>query len=177
MRWLGAAWVFAAACASPPPEEPVNIVEPAPPEELPVSDDDVCTVHCERAETCGVFRDACEKDCPGRGRPINKMRADFVYYLMLCLEGASCSALKEGTAWKRCHEAIIKTLPVSKPLRKFCFESSRRAAVCGKRDDADQIACLTQFRFNNDTALEHALDCLDKPCAEVPGCMSQALIR
>lgn len=177
MRWWTAALIPLGCASPPPPDEPAEQPAPPPRQEIPVSDDEVCTVHCERAEKCGVFRDTCEADCPGRGRPIHKMRADFVYHLMLCLEGASCSALSEGNAWERCHEAIVKTLPVSKPLRKFCFESSRRAAQCGRREEADQIACLTRFRFNNDVALERALACMDESCAKIPGCMAEELIR
>ena len=163
------------ACSAPP--EPVPKATPVQRDSLPVTADDICTIHCERAETCGVFRDACERDCPARGRPIDKMRADFVGGMMLCLEGASCAALKEGAAWGGCHSAIVKTLPVTPTLRKFCFQSARRAAQCERAEEADQIACLTQFRYNNDAALTDAMKCIERTCAEVPGCMGAALTR
>jgi hypothetical protein len=164
------------ACGSAPPPPKKEAPKPAT-GGLPVTADDVCTVHCDRAEKCGVHRDACERDCPGRGRPIAKMRADFVGRLMLCLEGAACASLTEGTAWRGCHEAIVKTLPVTKPLRKFCFESARRAARCGRGDEADQMACLTEFRYSSDAALEAARQCMDQPCDDVPACMTATLTR
>jgi hypothetical protein len=173
--WLIACLFHLGCAAAPPPEEKD---EPPPPQPgLPVDSDDLCTVHCERAEKCGVFRDACERDCPARGRAIGKMRRDYVGNLMLCLEGASCNGLKEGTAWDGCHTALVKGLPVSDTLRRFCFESSRRAAQCKRADDVDQIACLLRFRLNNDTALEQARTCFAKPCGDVPGCMAKALMR
>lgn len=174
MRWWATALFVLVGCASAPPPDKKG--EP-PAADSPIQADDLCTVHCERAEVCGVHRDACERDCPARGRSVDKMRFDFVGRMMLCLDGASCTSLQEGTAWKGCHDGMLKTLPVTDGLRRFCFESSRRAARCGRAADADQSACLTKFRYQRDEALTAALTCLDKPCAQVPTCMARELTR
>lgn len=171
------AFVCIVACSATPPPPPPEKDEEPPRETLPVDSTDLCAIHCDRAEKCGIHRDACERDCPARGRSIAKMRGDFIGNMMLCLEGAACTGLQEGTAWDGCHSALVKTLPVSDSLRRFCFESSRRAARCERADDADQIDCLTRFRFHNDTALEEARKCFTKPCADVPACMAAALSR
>lgn len=174
MRSKTAALALLFGCASaPPPEKPRE--EPAA--KSPIGSDDLCTVHCERAEVCGVHRDACERDCPARGRSVDKMRFDFVGRMLLCLDGASCAALKEGSAWRGCHEGMLKTLPVTDALRRFCFASSRRAARCGRAADADQSACLTKFRYQSDEALTASLTCLEKACDEVPACMARELTR
>ncbi len=173
MRPWPTAWLLLVSCASTP-----SATEPSPrtvPRRAAIGADELCQVHCDRAETCGVHRDACERDCPARGRGVEKMRSDFVRLMLLCLEGAACNGLKERTAWEGCHSALVKTLPVSDALRRFCFESSRRAARCGRGDEADQTECLTRFRFANETALAQATACIDKSCALVPRCMAQAL--
>lgn len=177
--FLGVYWfgLLGLACggAAPPNAEPEP--SPAATPSSPVAADELCTVHCDRAEVCGVHRDACERDCPARGRPVSNMRHDFIGHMLLCLDGASCSSLQEGAAWKGCHEGVVKTLPVTESLRRFCFESSRRAARCGRGADADQAACLSDLRYQRDESLDAARRCFELPCAKVPGCMAAALTR
>jgi hypothetical protein len=140
-----------------------------------MSSEDLCGIHCDRAVTCGVVAEACSADCPARGRDLTGMRDDYLGQLALCLEGASCSAISQRTAFGACHEFVVGSLPVTPPLRRFCFEGSRRAARCDRAGDADQSDCLSRFRYLGENALTAAGSCLAASCDEVPRCMQQYL--
>ena len=156
-----------------PPQEPE-----APPREpsTPDTGDEgaaaiVCDAFCTRARDCGG--EGC--DCPAHGRRLGLLKRSYLGQLALCLDGVACAAVQSGQAWAGCHDFVVKTIPSSDALRDFCFASSRRAADCGRGEDADQSACLIEYRHITDEALAQATRCLERSCAEAPACAAQWL--
>jgi hypothetical protein len=104
------------------------------------------------------------------------MRDEYLGQMLLCLEGASCTSISQRTAFRACHDFVVTGLSVTKPLRHFCFEGSRRAARCNRAGDADQSDCLSRFRYVRDDALASAAECMKAPCEAVPQCMKERLV-
>ncbi len=132
----------------------------------------LCAAFCDRARDCGQ---ASCGDCPAKGRRLEHLRPEYLWRLLMCVDGVSCHALTSATAWSACHDYALGALQPSRLLRRFCFDSARRAARCGRAADADQSACLVDFRHVGDEALALAIDCLAERCEQVPGCLSQKL--
>jgi hypothetical protein len=93
----------------------------------------------------------------------------------MCVDGVACDALLSHNAWNACHDFALGAIQPGPLLRRFCFDSARRAARCGRADDADQSACLVSFRHVSDQALEQGLGCLEGDCAKVPDCLARTL--
>jgi hypothetical protein len=170
--------VVIAGCTGATGSESPRAAEPAAPTpSTPDTGDDgaaaiVCEAFCTRSRDCGGG-ESCA--CPAEGRRLGLLRRSYLGQLSLCLDGVACSAVQNGQAWTGCHDFVVKTIDASRALRDFCFESSRRAAKCGRGKDADQSACLVEYRYLTDEALLQATRCLERPCAEAPGCAAQWL--
>jgi len=167
----------AAACGASSDPAATSAADPggAPAEENKPSAERLCTAHCDRQQACGL---APESDCVTRCAPGQAdnphIRVDFAWHLLGCLDAIECPFVVEGRAFQVCHEATTRRLEITKPLRQFCFQSARKAAQCGRRDDANQGDCLDRYRYLKDEALTAGLACLAKPCAEVPGCFGSS---
>jgi hypothetical protein len=150
--------------------------ETKPDKELPnrpvkkPSANQLCTARCEREAACHMPGEGCMRECLGWQRSITNMRGDLMWRMLTCLDSIDCVLVEQGTAWQQCFEQMRAIVPLTPALRRFCFESARRAAVCGKRNEADQTSCRDQFRHLDDAVLEQGTACLAKPCAEVTRC-------
>jgi hypothetical protein len=131
----------------------------------------VCEAYCSRVGECG--RQGCA--CPAIGRRLGLLKRGYLGMLALCLDGVACSAIEGERAWGGCHDFVVNGIEPTRPLRTFCFESSRRAARCGRAEEADQSACLVAYRHISDEAVEQAIACLARDCPEVPGCVAEWL--
>ena len=173
LAYLGAALLGCGATGPAPsdntrPAPSAHTLEPVE----PVSSDGLCTAWCDRLLTCRGGKSCA---CQAEGRDLSSLTRGYIARLTLCFDGVPCSSLDKGTAWSACHKTVLRMRPITRELRKFCFSSARRAAECGRRDEADQSACIGSFRHIADHGIAAAQACVDRPCGEVPGCVAQAL--
>jgi hypothetical protein len=134
----------------------------------------LCQARCEREAACQVPEHGCMRECLGWQRTTEHVRGDLLWRLLTCLDSIECPFVEQGDAWQQCFDSTRALVPLTPALRRFCFESARRAAVCGRRSEADQSGCRDQFRHLEDAALERAIACLKRPCAEVPVCFQRS---
>jgi hypothetical protein len=160
---------FLVACNGEP--EPTR---PAAPHRAPPDTAGLCQAVCDREAACGR-PGPCPERCRAEAPDTAKLKPDYLWRLLSCLDDVECTYVVGGTAFRWCDEALGRTLPTTTALRRFCFESSRRAAACGRAADADQGECLNRFRTVDDPALERAIACLTQPCASVPACLAKTL--
>jgi len=168
-----AMWLGAAACGGtrPPEADALPAASAARGPENKPSAVRLCTAFCDRSFACGLGPgEDCVRRCAARHRDNPHIRADFAWRLLTCLDAIDCPFVADGQAFRQCHEAMTRQLDITKALRHFCFQSARKAAQCGRRDDADQGECLDRYRYLEDSALQAGAACLAKPCAEVPAC-------
>jgi hypothetical protein len=150
-----------------------------PPDERAAPRDDnvpspkqLCTARCERRAACGDTASDCISRCVKNSPATGAIRSGLLWRMLGCIDGMECVFVKQGRAWDACFESGRASLPISKSLRRFCFESSSRAAKCGRSAEADQTACLTRFRHIRDEHLDAALECTKLACDQVPLCFS-----
>jgi hypothetical protein len=135
----------------------------------------LCTAYCDRLESCGMAPEStCVARCASEHRDNRHIRSDFAWHLLTCLDSIECPFVAQGRAVQMCHESTTGRLDLTPTLRRFCFQSARKATQCNRRDDADQSACLDRFRYLDEEALAAGLTCLAKPCAEVPACFGRS---
>lgn len=130
----------------------------------------LCQARCERAAACQVPDNGCMRECMGWQKTTEHIRGDLLWRQLTCLDSIECPFVQQGNAWQQCFEQMRNQIPLTDTLRKFCYESARRAATCGRRNEADQTGCRDQFRHLEDAVLEKGRECLKKSCAEVPVC-------
>ena len=166
---LGFTGCGGAEAADPAASE--RAARPAPGAAVP-SEAQLCAAFCDRARVCGQASCA---DCPAHERRLDHLRSEYLWRLLMCVDGVACDALLSHGAWNACHDYALTAIQPGPLLRRFCFDSARRAARCGRADDADQSACLVSFRHVSDEALQQGLACLAGDCNQVPGCLARTL--
>ncbi len=174
---VAAGWLGSAACGGAAPADHAVGArgDAAQASENKPSATRLCTAHCDRLESCGMGPGSdCVARC-AREQPDNRVvRSDFAWHLLSCLDAIECPFVAQGRAFQLCHESTTRRLELTPTLRRFCFQSARKASECGRGNDADQSACLDRFRYLEDEALAAGLACLAKPCAAVPACFSKS---
>ena len=133
-----------------------------------------CDALCARAEACGAPNASrCRSDCPSEATSdLAHVRPEYGWKLTACLDGTDCRSLLAGKAEPACEAYAREQLQPTPLLRSFCFDSSKRAAQC--HQPADQSDCLDRYRSLDDASLQAAQKCLERTCAEVPGCFAQS---
>jgi hypothetical protein len=172
---IGLGWLLT-ACAPDAPaaaEAPAKKPRPTRHEPKRPTTQVLCQAYCDLEASCGGDGSKCRRDCVARGRSSERLRGDFMWNMLSCVDSLDCGLLAGGDAWNACFAATAKALPMTEALRRFCFEASRGAARCGRRNEVDQTECRDRFRHLESKALDGARQCLDQPCAEVPGCFRQ----
>jgi hypothetical protein len=156
------------ACSSggePAPVEPKG----APPPDMAR----LCEAVCEREATCGR-PGPCPERCRREGPDAERLRADYLWRVLSCIDDVECQFVMGGNTFRYCDDVIGRQLSTTASLRRFCFESSHRAAVCGRGNDAEQGDCLQRFRAIDDNALDAGRACLAEGCDAVPACLARA---
>ncbi len=171
-------WLGSAACgggSAPPGSAPGPSGGGEPAGANKPSATRLCTAYCDRQQHCGLGTATdCVARCASEQGDNRHIRMDFAWHLLACLDALECPFVAPGRAFQICHESTTRRLALTPTLRRFCFESARKAAQCGRRDDADQSGCLDRFRYLEDEALAAGLACVKKPCAEVPACFGKS---
>jgi len=151
----------------------------------------LCAARCERRATCRNAESGgaesgssggsaesssdCMSRCVKNLPDTHAVRPGLLWRMLGCIDAMECVFVEQGRAWDACFESGRAGLPITKPLRRFCFESSRRAAKCGRAGEADQTACLTRFRHIRDEQLEAATECTRLACDQVSQCFGSKL--
>jgi hypothetical protein len=163
--WLGPlCLLLGAACSSATDEyQPITSTP-----------DDYCQRRCEKAHACTetINPAECRSACQSTLATEPKLRADFLGYVVGCVENSSCGK----TSIAKCASEAQALLSLSKYGQTFCAEYVAAGNQC---DDTGatypESACLGAAKTYDDSALKAANECLSQSCTDLGACLARAM--
>src|SRR6478609_1522127 len=136
--------------------------------------DDFCQRRCERAHACvqTINPAECRSSCQSALATEPKLRADFLGYVIGCVESNSC----EGSSTSKCKSEAVAQLSTTQYGQSFCAAYVAAGNQC---DDSGatypESTCFEAAKTYDDSALKAANDCLAQQCNALRACLARTI--